>query len=69
MAEVKQVEIRSSQANWQRRKHAEGLCPRCGQEKLDFNKRSGKPYSKCFQCRQKWNLLQAEIMKKRRREV
>lgn len=45
------VEARSRQQNWQLRKVAEGLCPRCGEGPRDRNPRTGKPYAYCPQCR------------------
>lgn len=45
------VEDRCRQRNWQLRKVAEGLCPRCGDERRDLNPRTGKPYAYCPQCR------------------
>ena len=45
------VEARSRQQNWQLRKVAEGLCPRCGDGTRDRNPRTGKPYAYCPQCR------------------
>lgn len=66
MAKAKRVENRSRQANYQRRRKAAGICPRCGNEPLDINQRTGKHYSSGPRCRRAWNDLQAAKMRRRR---
>ena len=63
----KPVEKRSWQRNWQLIQSAEGMCPGCGNEKLDINSRTGKPYKLGPICRKKWNELQKQLMRDRRR--
>jgi hypothetical protein len=63
----KTVEERSRQQNWQLIKRAEGICPGCGDEKLDINQRTGKPYKLGPICRKKWNELQKQLMRERRK--
>ena len=63
--EAKPVEQRSRQANWQRRAHAEGRCPRCG-EKLDLNPHTEKPYRLGPLCRAKKAATQKALMQHRR---
>jgi hypothetical protein len=62
----KSVEKRSRQANYQARKRSAGLCPCCGSERLDVNRRTGKPYSFGPCCRSVFNKLQSAKMKRRR---
>lgn len=51
----KRVESRSRQANWQHIQRAGGLCPKCGQERLDINHRTGRQFSLGPVCRQNHN--------------
>jgi len=62
----KKVEARSRQANWQQVTKAEGLCPRCGHEKLDFNKARGRPFALGPRCRAKKAETQKRLMQARR---
>jgi hypothetical protein len=59
-------EERSRQQNWSKRRHEAGLCPRCGQEKRDFNQRAGKPYFFGPLCRKKHNAEKKAQMAARR---
>lgn len=67
-AKRKRVEARSRQANWQQTKLAEGLCPRCGQERRGFNPRTGKSYALGPVCRAAKAETQKALMRRRRAE-
>lgn len=69
MPKRKQVEKRSRQANWQQVQLAEGMCPRCGQERLDTNQRTGKPYAVGPMCRKSWNAMMKKVNQRRRKRL
>lgn len=51
---------------WQRNKTEVGLCPRCGAEKRDFNKKTSAPYKYGPVCRGKVREEQKWLMRERR---
>ena len=66
MSEPKRVEDRSRQRNWSLEQRQEGYCPvGCG-NRLDINPRTGKPYYRCKQCREKIAVNQKLLMRGRR---
>ena len=63
---AKRVENRARQQNYQARKLAAGLCPRCGNEARDMNTKTGKPYHYGHRCRALANEETAARMRVRR---
>jgi len=66
MSKRKRVEKRSRQRNWALRQQQLGLCPGCGDERLDINSATGKPYRTGPICRAKVNEYQKLLMRRRR---
>lgn len=62
---MKSVTERSPQANYQRRKRAAGLCPRCGSGQPAFNAARGKPFGLCPPCLEAKRLTQRLLMRRR----
>lgn len=62
----KGADQRARQANWQAIRLAQGICPRCGGERLDFNPRTGKAYALGPRCRALKADTQKRLMSARR---
>jgi hypothetical protein len=63
----KPVEDRARQQNYQIRRREEGMCPRCNDERLDINARTGRYYRFGPNCRKLVAEEQKRLMRERRR--
>jgi hypothetical protein len=54
---------------WQAKKRARGLCPRCGDGKLDISKHTGEYYWLCKPCRLKQAAESRRYYEKKRASI